>query len=208
MFRRIQTSAVIIVTRVKMSPALVPKALEPPMPPKAPASPPPLPRWIRTRQIRNSEVRTSSEFRMPVRMRHGRMSLSIEESNSSCHDRFGHVAACRPRRPGRSASVRRADSCRRQALPWAVTSCAALMMAEEVARLEAGAADQGAVDVGAGEQLGGVVGLDAPPILDDDPGGGRLRRTSRPSQLRMNAWTSWACSGVAVRPVPIAQTGS
>ena len=25
---------------------------------------------------------------------------------------------------------------------------------------------------------------------------------------RMNAWTSWACSGVAVRPVPIAHTGS
>ena len=25
---------------------------------------------------------------------------------------------------------------------------------------------------------------------------------------RMNAWTSWACSGVAVRPVPMAQTGS
>src|SRR5690606_38211953 len=25
---------------------------------------------------------------------------------------------------------------------------------------------------------------------------------------RMNAWTAWACSGEAVRPVPIAQTGS
>ena len=60
----IQTDAVIIVTRVKMSPALVPKALEPPMPPKAPASPPPLPRWIRTRQIRKSEIRTSSELKM------------------------------------------------------------------------------------------------------------------------------------------------
>ncbi len=40
---------------------------------------------------------------------------------------------------------------------------------EEVARLEAGPADEGAVDVGAGEEFGGVVGLDAPAILDDDP---------------------------------------
>jgi hypothetical protein len=31
------------------------------------------------------------------------------------------------------------------------------------------------------------------------------RTASRP---RMNAWTCWAVSGVAVRPVPIAQTGS
>ena len=52
MLRTIQTEAATIVTRVKTSPALVPKALEPPTPPKAPASPPPLPRWIRTRQIR------------------------------------------------------------------------------------------------------------------------------------------------------------
>ena len=29
-----------------------------------------------------------------------------------------------------------------------------------------------------------------------------------PIRARMAAWTSWACSGVAVRPVPIAQTGS
>jgi len=28
------------------------------------------------------------------------------------------------------------------------------------------------------------------------------------SLCRMNAWASWACSVVAVRPVPIAQTGS
>src|SRR5271157_1408383 len=40
----IQIDAVITVIRVKVSPALVPNALEPPTPPKAPASPPPLPR--------------------------------------------------------------------------------------------------------------------------------------------------------------------
>ena len=28
------------------------------------------------------------------------------------------------------------------------------------------------------------------------------------NQSRMAAWTSWACSGVATFPVPIAQTGS
>ena len=90
----------------------------------------------------------------------------------------------------------------------AVTSCPALMMARKSAGLEAGAADQRAVDVGAGEQFGGVVRLDAPPILDDNPGGCRFTETRRASQRRMNAWTAWACSGVAVRPVPIAQTGS
>ena len=56
MFRAIQTPAEIMVTRVNTSPALVPKALEPPAPPKAPARPPPFPRWIRTRQMRKTEV--------------------------------------------------------------------------------------------------------------------------------------------------------
>src|SRR4051795_12642147 len=42
--------------RVKVSPALEPKGEEPPTPPNAPASPPPLPRWIRTRPIRNTPV--------------------------------------------------------------------------------------------------------------------------------------------------------
>ena len=64
MLRKIQTSATTIVTRVNTSPALVPKALEPPTPPKAPARPPPLPRWIRIRQIRNSEMRTISVLRI------------------------------------------------------------------------------------------------------------------------------------------------
>ena len=67
MAMRIQTDAVITVIRVKMSPALVPKALEPPTPPKAPASPPPLPRWIRIRQIRKSETRMISVLKMAVR---------------------------------------------------------------------------------------------------------------------------------------------
>lgn len=55
MQKKIQTSAVMIVTRVNTSPALVPNALWPPMPPKAPASPPPLPCWIKTSAIRNKD---------------------------------------------------------------------------------------------------------------------------------------------------------
>jgi hypothetical protein len=58
MAMRIQTAAVTTVILVNVSPAFVPKALEPPTPPKAPASPPPLPRWISIRQIRKMEART------------------------------------------------------------------------------------------------------------------------------------------------------
>src|SRR5262249_54542610 len=42
-----------MVMRVKASPAREPKGLEPPTPPRAPTSPPPLPRWINTSRIRN-----------------------------------------------------------------------------------------------------------------------------------------------------------
>src|SRR3972149_5366206 len=52
MHRTIQTAATPMVIRVKRSPALVPKALWPPMPPKAPARPPPLPRWMSTSRTR------------------------------------------------------------------------------------------------------------------------------------------------------------
>jgi hypothetical protein len=64
----IQTAAVTTVIRVKVSPALVPKALEPPTPPKAPASPPPLPRWIRIRQIRKIEARMINVLKIVVKM--------------------------------------------------------------------------------------------------------------------------------------------
>lgn len=60
MQKKIQTNAVMIVTRVNTSPALVPKALCPPMPPKAPAKPPPLPCWINTKAIKNSDERTNN----------------------------------------------------------------------------------------------------------------------------------------------------
>jgi hypothetical protein len=48
----IQIEAVMIVIRVKTSPALAPKALDPPMPPSAPARPPPRPRCTSTSNIK------------------------------------------------------------------------------------------------------------------------------------------------------------
>ena len=45
---------------------------------------------------------------------------------------------------------------------------------QEIAGLEAGTSHQGAVDVGAGQQLLGVVWFHAPPILDDHPLGRRF----------------------------------
>jgi hypothetical protein len=48
----IQIEAVTIVMRVKISPAFAPNALEPPMPPSAPAKPPPRPRCTSTRRTR------------------------------------------------------------------------------------------------------------------------------------------------------------
>src|SRR5436305_12272 len=52
MINSTHTAAATRVIRVKRSPAREPKALEPPTPPKAPAKPPPLPRWIRTSRIK------------------------------------------------------------------------------------------------------------------------------------------------------------
>src|SRR5437763_13318650 len=51
-----------MVMRVKASPALEPNGLEPPTPPNAPARPPPLPRWISTRPIRNRPSRITSRL--------------------------------------------------------------------------------------------------------------------------------------------------
>ena len=56
---RIQIAATTIVIRVNRSPALVPKALWPPMPPKAPVKPPPRPRWTRITRIRNTDSSAS-----------------------------------------------------------------------------------------------------------------------------------------------------
>ena len=63
MQRMIQKAATPMVILVNRSPALVPKALWPPMPPKAPANPPPLPRWINTNTIRNRAVRNNKNIK-------------------------------------------------------------------------------------------------------------------------------------------------
>jgi hypothetical protein len=62
----IQTVAVITVILVNVSPALVPNALDPPTPPKAPARPPPLPRWIKIRQIKKMEAMMISVLKIAV----------------------------------------------------------------------------------------------------------------------------------------------
>ena len=76
----------------------------------------------------------------------------------------------------------------------------------EIGRLQRRAADQAAVDVGLGEQLRRVVGLDAAAV--EDLHAARHARAPRVQRARRNACTACACSGVAVLPVPIAQTGS
>src|SRR6266849_807917 len=59
-----------MVRRVKASPAREPNGLEPPTPPKAPARPPPLPRWIKTRRMRNSPLRRMKTFKKLARNGH------------------------------------------------------------------------------------------------------------------------------------------
>ena len=72
---------------------------------------------------------------------------------------------------------------------------------------EAGAADQGAVDVGDGEQLGGIVGLDRAAVEDADAVAA-LAVAARRDAARIAACISATSAGVATLPVPIAQIGS
>src|SRR4051812_2545437 len=120
-----------MVTLVKTSPAFVPKALEPPMPPKAPASPPPLPRWIKMRQIRNREVIAKRTLRIPARIATSECPFEGPwRCRISGHSATAKACGCR------SGSARAGDELRR------------LDNRQEVAGLETGAADQGAVDIG------------------------------------------------------------
>lgn len=61
---RIQNAATPMVMRVNKSPALAPKALWPPMPPNAPAKPPPRPRCSKTIMIKNAAVANSKNPKM------------------------------------------------------------------------------------------------------------------------------------------------
>ena len=55
---------------------------------------------------------------------------------------------------------------------------------------------------------GDVGRLDRAAVEDPHRLGDGLARASRPAASRIAPMTSWASSGVAVLPVPIAQTGS
>ena len=68
-------------------------------------------------------------------------------------------------------------------------------------------ADERAVDVGLRHQHVDVGGLDAAAVEDADAVGGVAEALPAPCAGK-NATVSWAISGVAVLPVPIAQMGS
>src|SRR5262249_13292410 len=57
-----QKAATMSVMRVNKSPAREPNGLDPPTPPKAPARPPPLPRWMRIMPIRIRPDRMTTPF--------------------------------------------------------------------------------------------------------------------------------------------------
>ena len=97
-------------------------------------------------------------------------------------------------------------SCRLRWVRASRAQAAARQMATKSLRLQRRAADQAAVDVGLREQLRRVVGLDAAAVEDLHRAGVRGRRL-RAARAGC-ACTACACSGVAVLPVPIAQTGS
>ena len=80
--------------------------------------------------------------------------------------------------------------------------------AGELVGVEAGPADEGAVDVGLGHQLGDVGRLDRPAVLDAHGVGRVGRRTARPPPPGWRRTSAWASAAVAVRPVPMAQIGS
>ena len=108
----IQKAATPTVIRVNMSPALVPKALCPPMPPRAPARPPPRPRCTSTSRIRKSDVKTS------VNPRNMRTSVIMETAGSGNSQggltgSGGEARATRYRRAGR----RPTPYCRRRHSP-------------------------------------------------------------------------------------------
>lgn len=62
----IHIEAVTTVIRVNTSPAFAPNALEPPMPPSAPAKPPPRPRCTSTRRIRKIARKDKMKAKRPL----------------------------------------------------------------------------------------------------------------------------------------------
>lgn len=125
----IQTAATPIVTLVKTSPALVPNALCPPMPPNAPASPPPRPRWIKTSRIRNTAIRNirtiSNAFIVVSRCLGGQSSardVGGPETCSASGDQLPTPAAI----PKKSAALRLAPPTRAPSTLGCANNSAAL----------------------------------------------------------------------------------
>lgn len=146
MHRPIQTIAAYAVTFVKTSPALAPKALEPPMPPRAPANPPPRPRCTKISKIMKIAISASNRpiNDCPIAANIGRITLSAP-SNTLFHS----IKLLQPELGGRSSRAGRGNR-------------------QEIAGLQASPADQRAVDVRLTEQLRGIVGLNAAAVQQPD----------------------------------------
>ena len=111
------------------------------------------------------------------------------QPSSTTSARDGTGTADRARRPGPGATIAGCGDDRRERLG-----------------LEAGAADQRAVDVGQRQQLGRVLGVDAAAVEDPRPLG-LLRRAIR-DQRADERDRLLRLLGRRDRPVPIAQIGS
>ena len=77
----------------------------------------------------------------------------------------------------------------------------------KVGRLQGSAADEAAVHVRLWQQLGRVAGVHGAAVLNRDALGSRFAVQGL-DRRAITAQTSFACSAVAVLPVPMAQTGS
>src|SRR5205085_9957042 len=129
-----------MVMRVKASPALDPNGLEPPTPPNAPDRPPPLPRWISTRPIRNRPLTMTNRFRMLAS--HIASAPPGPWKPSAVNGKYTHPS------DGEQADSRRPHDRQERVGP------------------EAGPADQRPVHVRLAQQRRGVVRLDAAAVLD------------------------------------------
>src|SRR4051812_13765419 len=133
--------------RVNASPALDPNGLDPPTPPKAPARPPPLPRWIRTKPIMNRPVRMTSRFKKLARNAIGPPPVSMFAVNSKY---TGGTDADKSNPRPRQADDR-----------------------EKKARFQPRTADERSVHIGLCEQFAHVLRLGTAAVLDRNPLGCR-----------------------------------
>ena len=91
--------------------------------------------------------------------------------------------------------------------PRAVTSRAARTIARKSPALRLAPPTRAPSMSGQASSSAALSGLTLPPYWTTTRAAVASPNASA-SRPRMNAWAAWACSGVAVSPVPIAQTGS